>query len=528
MTPEQLEALWQRGQQHQVEGALDAARDIFKEILAGSPRQIMVQVRLSEIEQRAGQYRAARGYALEAAETITQTRRWEGLSYVTANLLVFDERELVRSLIAQSDWNDVRIVRQSPVLSQQLWLCGDELAALRMLDITKRHGVTDHRLAYSRAIALQHLGRILEATDAFEECIRIAPDFALAHWSLAYHAASVPAGARIERIRAVLDHGHDHDRLQLAMLHYALYKELDDAGDVDAAWHELDMGASIMRDMQGHAQRVFDPATGAMLSEHDRWPSGELNNQSAHTPIFIVGMPRTGTTLLSRILSAHPAVADAGELNALEHSIAESIDRFAELPLQPDDIAKLRCVDPAVVVEAYMRRTRGYYDGGKTHLIDKNPMNAYAAGIIAGAMPNAKILCLVRGAMDACYSNLRQLFQNGAFAYSYDQRQLAEHYAAFRQLVAQCQAALPANFLPVSYESLVEDPTAEGKRVMEFCGLGFDSAYVDITLNTSPSATASNTQIREPIHKQGLGEWRRYEGRLQPLQQRLGELGVVL
>ena len=523
MTPEQLEALWQRGQQQEAEGSLDAARVTYMEILAGSPRQIMVQIGLSELEQRAGHYRAARKNALEAAETITLTKRWEGLAYVTANLLLFDERELVRSLVLQSDWNDVRVMRQSAVLSQQLWLCGDEEAALRMLDIAKRQGAVDHRLAYSRAIALQHLGRIAEATAAFEECLRIEPGYALAHWSLAYHAPSDPPGARVARIRSAA--GQDHDQFERAMLHYALYKELDDAGDHEAAWAELDKGAAIMRLTLGYSAHATAAEGAANPWEADARP-GAVSN-AGYTPIFIVGMPRTGTTLLSRIVGAHPLVADAGELNALEHSLAESLDRFVEFPLKPDDIARLRGVDSTAVADGYMRRTRGYYTGNATHLIDKNPMNVFAAGVIAGAMPNARILCLVRGAMDACYSNLRQLFQNGTFAYSYDQRQLAEHYAGFQQLVEQCQARLPANFLPVSYESLVEAPIATAKVVMEFCGLGFDPAYVDITRNLSPSATASSTQIREPIHTQALGEWRRYEDKLQPLQACLHDLGVA-
>ena len=524
MTPEQLEALWQRGQQHEAEGALDAARDAYLEILAGSPRQIMVQVRLSELEQRAGHYRSARKYALDAADTIAMTRRWEGLSFVTANLLVFDERELVGTLIRQSDWNNVTVLRQAPVLSQQLWLCGDEDAALGLLDLTRARGGRDHRLSYSRAIALQHLGRIAEATEAFEDCIRLDPDFALAHWSLAYHAPSDPRGARVERIRAAK--ARNQDQFERAMLHYALYKELDDADDRHAAWSELDQGAVIMRGMLGSFMPAFDAVADVASSEDRQSVAVSPDVAEGHGPIFIVGMPRTGTTLLSRILAAHPSVADAGELNALEHAIAERLDRFVELPLQAEDTARLRSAGLAGVADAYKRRTQGHYSSGETRLIDKNPMNIFAAGVIARAMPNAKILCMVRGAMDTGYSNLRQLFQNGAFAYSYDQRQLAERYALFQSVMDYWQQRLPANFLTVTYESLVEDPVSTARKVMEFCGLDFDPVYVDITRNTSPSATASSTQIREPIHAQGVGEWRRYEEKLRPLQERLNELGI--
>ena len=524
MTPEQLEALWRQGQQQEAQHQLDAARDTYAQIRAGSPRQVMVRLRASELEQRAGRYRDARAHALQAADIVAGSARWEALGFATANLLVFDERLLVRDLIGQSDWNDQRIIRQSPVLSQHLSLCGDEAGALKLLDATAPRVRADPRLAYSRAIALQHMGRLVEATAAFEQCIKLAPDFALAHWSLAYHATSKPPGARVARIRASLARAQAPD--ERAMLHYALYKELDAADQRDAAWSELEAGAAIMRASTGYASHAFDSGVEALLADESPADARVTQRGSgAGTPVFITGLPRTGTTLLSRILGAHPAVADADELNALEHAIGESIDRFVELPLSRADLDALRGVEPAVVGAAYMRRTRPWYARGGTHLIDKNPMNVFATPTILRSMPDAKVLCLVRDGMDACYSGLRQLFQNGAFAYSYDQRQLAERYAGFRRVVEAMQARYPSNFLAVPYEALVADPATTANQVMEFCGLRFDPAYLDITRNTMPSKSASASQVREPIHRQGVGEWRRYEAQLAPLAQRLAELG---
>lgn len=523
MNPEQLEALWRQGQQQEAQHQSDAARATYAQILAGSPRQVMVQLRISELEQRAGRYREARGHALQAADTIAAAGRWEALAFATANLLVFDERVLVRELIHQSPWGDPRIIRQSPVLSQHLSLCGDEAGTLRLLDAAAPRVRPDPRMAYSRAIALQHLGRIVEATAAFENCLKLAPDFALAHWSLAYHAASKPPGARVARIRAALTRTQTPS--ERAMLHYALYKELDSADQRDAAWSELEAGATLMRGMLGYSPQAFDTGVQALLADDTPAATSSSFAAPGRTPIFIVGMPRTGTTLLSRILGAHPAVADADELNALENAISECLDRFVDLPLAPSDLEALRGVDAQGLGAAYMRRTQPYYGKGCTHLIDKNPMNLFAASAIVRAMPNAKLLCLVRNGMDTCYSNLRQLFQNGAFPYSYDQRALAERYAAFRRVVDCMQVRHPENFLAVSYEALAQDPVATAGRVMEFCGLRFDPAYVDITRNATRSATASASQVRQPIHLQGIGEWRRYEAQLAPLAERLSELG---
>lgn len=312
------------------------------------------------------------------------------------------------------------------------------------------------------------------------------------------------------------------------MLHYGLYKELDGAGQHEAAWKELAAGASLMRGVLGYSARNFKNDVDAMLAAEGSSPGRTaLAIDGMRTPIFVVGMPRTGTTLLTRILGAHPAVADAGELNALEHAIAEHVDRFVDVPVAGDVLAMLQAADPAGIAQAYFRRTQAHCSGAKTHQIDKNPMNLFAAGTIARTMPNAKILCLVRGPMDTCYSNFRQLFQNGAFAYSYDLGQLAERYAVFRRVVDRFQEQLPENFHVVSYEELVRDPVETGRRAMEFCGLGFDPAYAETTSNRTPSATASASQIREPIHTHGIGEWRRYEEHLRPLATRLAELGIT-
>lgn len=525
MNPEQLEALWERGQRYEDTGALDAAREAYLEILAGSPRQFMVQLRLSELEQRAGCYRAAHRHALGAAETLSLTRRWEGLAFVTSNLLVFDDRQVVLDLIRQAAWDDQRVIAQSPVLSQQLWLCGDPQAALRMLDRVVGHVAPDHRLSYSRAMALQYLGRIDEATEEFEQSLRIAPTFPLAHWSLAYHAPSTPRGARVPRIRAAL--AGEMDPLERAMLQYALYKELDDAGQHDAAWAALIEGARIMHGLQGYSAGASQPDVDALLkAKITRSVSAEAT-RSELSPIFIVGLPRTGTTLLSRIIGAHPDVADAGELNALENAISDQLDRFVDLPLRSTDVAATQGAGIDVARE-YMERTQSYYVDGKSRLIDKNPLNVFAAGLIAEGMPNARILCLVREPMDACYSNFRQLFQNGAFSYSYDLLSLAERYAEFHRVVNHWEEKIPENFHTIRYENLVKDPLSAARDAMEFCGLEFNPAYVDITKNLSPSYTASSSQIRDPIHASGMGAWRAYEDYLQPLAARLRELHVPI
>ncbi len=142
----------------------------------------------------------------------------------------------------------------------------------------------------------------------------------------------------------------------------------------------------------------------------------------------------------------------------------------------------------------------------------------------AKALPQAKILCLRRGAMDACFSNLKELFTNTAYGYSYDQAELADHYARFAALGEHWRRVMPDQFEIVDYEALVSDPLASSERIMQFCGLAFEPDSVDIARNKAAVATASSSQVRQPIHKRGVGAWKKYAAYLQPLQERLDRM----
>jgi hypothetical protein len=182
-------------------------------------------------------------------------------------------------------------------------------------------------------------------------------------------------------------------------------------------------------------------------------------------------------------------------------------------------------LDWRAVGARYVEATRHLHQS-KPWLLDKNPLNVHNAGFIARALPQARILCLLRNPMDACFSNLKELFATGSYTYSYEQLELAEHYARFLRLVRHWGEVLPNHFLVVRYEELVHEPERVLEQVMRFCGLDFDPVHADITRNATPVATASRAQVRQALNLRGIGAWRRYERQLQPLRQRLTELGV--
>jgi len=235
-------------------------------------------------------------------------------------------------------------------------------------------------------------------------------------------------------------------------------------------------------------------------------------------PIFIIGMPRSGTTVVDRLLGNHPDVTLAGELDDFALQLRWAANHQSTL----DDIVleRLPRIDYAELGRRYLDQTQ-WRAQGKPYFTDKLPRNWMVAGLIAKALPQARIVHLVRDPMAVCFSNFRVMFAD-AFAHIYDLDALASHYLQYRRVVEHWQAAMPDRILDVVYSDLVQQPEATMRRVVDFCGLDWDPACVDLTANESAVATLSTAQVREPIHARALEEWRHYEKQLAPLKRALG------
>lgn len=517
---EDFETLWRRARSLENEGNLVAAKAIYEPILQAEPDRLYVRLRMSAIEERQGNYRAAREHALRSAETV-RSARWSDLAVVTKRLLTFDEHATVRSLILGVDWNNAEILRSSALLAQHLWLIGEVEQALRMIENALVRAPSSHLLSYSRAHVLRYMGRLDEATTEYERCLDLQPNDVLAHWSLAYHQKSDVPGTRIDRIKktqAVLP----PDSADQPYLHYALFKEFEDAGDVDQAWASLQAGARIRRQSVRYDSMLEEQGFLALqrLTSDGFFEKGERGVSSERIPIFIVGMPRSGTTLLERILGNHSQVVAAGELNDFNSALSWESNQFIPSFITPQTVDRLEDIDYARVGATYLGRTDEKARGSR-FLIDKNPMNFINSGFIGKALPQARIVCLRRGAMDACLSNLKELFSSEAYGYSYDLNELADYYIRFSRMCEHWQQVMPEQFHLLEYENLVADPEAETERVMRFCGLPFEPECIDITRNAAPVSTASSSQVRQPINSKGVEAWRRYATHLEPLRSRL-------
>ena len=393
--------------------------------------------------------------------------------------------------------------------------------ALPLLARARELGGPNPWLAGRIGRALSYLGETDEAELALEACVSAGGPAAATAWrDLARLRRWTAERNHVDRLRrALAELGEGHRNAPL--LQYALFKELDDLGDADAAWKALESGMRARR-----AQVAFDPAAEADLFEalHEVAPGLEGSHLGeGPQPIFIVGLPRSGTTLLERILGGHPQVADAGELRDFTAQLRWGTALPGTNELDAPLVRAALGIDFAELGERYLSHTR-WHARGKPFYTDKLPANFLNVGFIAQALPGAKILHMSRASMDACFSNLKELF-GPAYPHSYDQGEMADHYVRYRALMAHWHAAFPGRILDVSYEALAAEPERVAREVLAFCGLPWDDAVLSPEQRTGAVATASTAQVREPIHGRFVGQWRRYEAQLRPLRERLEAAG---
>jgi len=505
---------WRQAQQHEAAGAWPQARLLYERILEIEPAHVPARLRMSRLAQAAGDYAASRAHALRAAAAVREGSGVRHIGHVTARLLDFAEENEAVAVILAADWNDPDVIAHSPALAQHLWLSGRYAEALRLLDAVEPRAPGHPLLRLTRANVLRYLGRMDEAERHYEACLAVAPGLADAHWALATHSRANPPLSRVPRLqRALAAAGDDLSRAHLC---YALFREFDAAEDTASAWEALAQGAALMRRRHAWDGPREAAALEAMMQAGVAATAPE-GADGGPRPVFIVGMPRTGTTLLDRILGNHPAVHSLGERNDLAAAVSEATGRFFHPAAHPGMADLFAGADAAGAGRIYLRRTRAGAPAAATHLVDKNPLNLSCIPLLLRALPQARILVLRRDPLDACFSNLKELFQGGAYPYSYALEDLASHCRNVRHWTAHWASAAPGAVRVVDYEALAREPEQVAASLLEFLGLPAHAGLHDIAANTAPVSTASSSQVREAVHDRSIGAWRRYAVQLQPL-----------
>jgi tetratricopeptide (TPR) repeat protein len=380
----------------------------------------------------------------------------------------------------------------------------------------------DPRCIYNFAAAAVAIGNIEEAESLFSRVISIEPrDFDA--WqnrsTLRRHSAENNHVAELERALSGIAPGHPGE----VALYYALARELEDLGEYARSFACLRRGADSRRRKLSYRVEMDLEAIDQVRSAFDSSVLSSAPVPSAGPgPVFIVGLPRSGTTLVDRILSSHSAVESLGELNDLPFAVMHAAGAASD---KMDLIRRTAHADFAALGREYQRRVAGY-GSTKPCVIDKAPLNFLYLGLIRLALPAAKIIHLRRHPMDSGYAMYKTLFRMG-YPFSYDLGDLGRYLHAYHGLMAHWRESLPGGFLDVDYEALVQDQNAQSRRIIEWCGLQWEPQCEAFHLNPAPAATASAAQVREPMHSRSVGIWRRYEQQLEPLARLLRASGVL-
>lgn len=372
---------------------------------------------------------------------------------------------------------------------------------------------------------LVYHGETHEAEALFRKIISLQPNSPQAHWSLA-GSRKATDDSHIEQMRKLIEDGNLHPRA-LAFYHYAIGKECEDLQQWEAAFDAFQAGADNRRKTVDYDEAA-EEAMFAALQEHftDDWLGRAATGNDSAKPIFVLGQPRSGTTLIERIIGSHSRVHSAGELQQFGLALRRVTDHQDPKRFSAELFEKASTADPAKIGGLYLDTTRRM-QGNQARFIDKLPQNYLMIPLILAALPNAKIVHLVRDPRDACFSSFKQLFAD-AYLHSYDQAEMARHHARYWHLMNVWRERFGERFIDVSYEDTVSDLEPAARRLINFLDLPWEDAVLDFHQQQGAVSTASAVQVREPVHTRSVGRWRRYEHRLAPMLEALEFHNVVL
>lgn len=508
------EAYLQAGQREEAAAALRQALDLF-------PDDVATLLGLAQLELSAERHTAGRALVARAAVGRLST---PGLALrLLAAFNAIGESSAVVDLARQippAAWDSAASVAE---VAHALTLIGAHDLALEFARAAVQRDPNFPPALYDLATLELYFGDLEACARHAEACLRISPLDPGSLYLLSRLALPEP-GPRIERLHRALKSNSDPECE--AYLAYALHNELHAAGDFAAAWDALERGCRARRSLLGYSREASDALFAALREWDEVTPAstaGRAGDGPDSVPVFIIGLHRSGTTLVERILGGHPELAAGGET----HDIRTQLRRASGLHYGGD--LDLRVVQARAGLD-YQAIGDGYLRGmawrrqGRRLFTDKLPSNYLNLGFIARALPTARFIHLVRDPLQVGLSSLRTLFGT-ACAYSYDQLDFVHHYRNYRGLMAHWRGLLGERLLDVSYEDLVRRPEQESARIAAFCGLEYRPSMLAIGERKEAVSTASSELMRDGIRSDRGEIWRAYETQLEPMRSALQGAG---
>jgi tetratricopeptide (TPR) repeat protein len=465
------------------------------------------EVLLAAVLERAPDYRAARR---EYAEVLIELHK-----YAQAR------RELARLLDEEPE---SRLYYQSLYATTAVGL-GEHERAVALYRMLLRESPRDSDLHLSLAHALKTLGRTEEAIESYRQAADCRPNFGDAYWSLANLKTYRFTDEELTRLRAAQAEPTIGaiDRFHLC---FALGKALEDRAQFEESFRYYAQGNALKRSesryrpeiIETNTRQQIEVCTGEFFARRGGWGAQNAD------PIFIVGLPRSGSTLIEQILASHSKVEGTQELANIQQIVSDIRGRDPDLndSRYPRMLLELSEADYRHLGERYIADTRLYRHTERPFFIDKMPNNFRHLGLVRLMLPNARIIDARREPVACCFSNLKQLFAKGQ-EFTYSVEDIARYYRTYLELMRHWDRALPGWVLRVLHERVVDDLEGSVRRILEFCGLEFEPQCVEFHKTVRSVRTASSEQVRRPLYREGLDQWRNFEPWLEPLKAALGD-----
>ena len=499
--------------EHRKSGRSENAEDIIRAILKKDPNHVEAARMLAEIAYENEKYGDAEIFLLRVVKNAPNySRAWLDLIKAQRELKKFDEalKSANKLLKLGPDLAESHMVKAS--VEGESGMHEESIKTYkRALKIAPNKVGAMHSMAHH----LKTLGRQDKAIEAYRKAISVKPDYTEAYWSMANLKTF---NFEDEEIKAMEDLLNDPDLPDAGRVHLfnALGLEYESRKDFNKAFEKMSSCNAIRRKAESYdpvefetmIDKIIEIMTAETLTQNPVEESGV-------TPIFIVGLPRSGSTLIEQILASHSLAEGTHELHEMSMAMQSTRDKANFKKRFPEALEFFKDEHWNLLGKTYLESTIKYRTD-KPYFIDKNPNNFTFVGPIKLAIPNAKIINAKRHPLDSCYGSFKQLFASGQ-PFSYDLMELGEYYMEYQRIMDYWHEVCPGFVLDVNYEEVVSDLDSQVKRILEFCDLPFEEGCLRFYETKRAVKTASSEQVRKPIYSSSVNLWRNYEDNLADL-----------
>lgn len=497
-----------KAREHEKSGDPQAAEMIYRDILKKEPKHIEAGRLLAGIAAKNKRFRDAEVFLKHVLSNAPDyTRAWVDLVNVQR------EQDKLDDSLASAR----QVMRLAPdnaeshmVYASAIGMTGQHEEAIEAYESALAMAPDKAGAICGMAHHQKTIGRQDEAIASYRRAIEVKPDHAEAYWSLANLKTFRFEDSEVAAMQALLERD-DLPEESRAQLHNALGLEFEARKDYARAFTNFEKCNKARRPLESY-DPVETEGTHDRLIElfsTDFIARNEGVDAAGTTPVLVVGLPRSGSTLIEQILASHSLVDGTHELGDLSRAVQSVRKQSKQRSRFPEALADISIDDWRAIGAEYLRRTE-IFRSGAPYFVDKNPNNFIYAGILKLALPNTKIINARRHPLDSCFGSFKQLFASGQ-PFTYDMTELAEYYLQYHRLMDHWHDTLPGFVLDVQYEQVVADLDSQVRRILDFCGLPFEDACLRFHQTERAVKTASSEQVRRPIYSSSVNLWRNYE-----------------